>query len=182
MKAQIDDRLLNPRPSAMSRDAFVAAYGRVYEHSPWVAEQLHDAGLTVAHETVSGLASAMAAIVAATDDAAKHTLIRAHPDLAGKAAVAGNLTAESRSEQAGAGLDQCSAEEFAEFQRLNGAYQKKFGFPFIIAVSGLDRHAILDAFRVRLQNDQRQEFAEALRQIDRIAAIRIAAKAGPAAQ
>ncbi len=80
-------------------------------------------------------------------------MIRAHPDLAGKAAIAGDLTDDSTREQAGAGLDQCSPEELARFERLNEAYKAKFGFPFVMAVKGSDRYAILDAFETRLEND-----------------------------
>ena len=85
------------------------------------------------------LAHAMASAVAKAGEVEKLTLLRAHPDLAGKAAVAGDLTADSASEQSGAGLDRCSPEEFSRFQAYNDAYWEKFGFPFIIAVKGLDR-------------------------------------------
>jgi len=125
-------------------------------------------------DTLDGLATAMAAQVNTADEAAKMTLICAHPDLAGKAALRDELTAESRSEQAGAGLDQCSAEELAEFTRLNSAYKQKFGFPFIVAVKGLDRHDILAAFRARLNHERAQEFETALTQIHKIARLRLA--------
>ena len=96
------------------------------------------------------------------------------PDLAGKAALAGELTAESTSEQKGAGLDRLDAEEFAKFHRLNDAYKAKFDFPFILAVRGHDKHSILAAFETRLLNDAESERAEALRQIARIAGFRLA--------
>ncbi len=162
-----------PPISALGREAFVSRYGGIYEHSPWIAEAVWDIGLTGTHDTPSGLAAAMAAALDAADDDAKLTLIRAHPDLAGKAALRGELTEESTSEQAGAGLDQCSAEEFARFQTLNTAYTEKFSFPFIIAVKGLDRHMILDAFEQRIANDPETEFATALEQINKIARLRL---------
>jgi OHCU decarboxylase len=135
-----------------------------------VAEQCFERFAPMSAETVAKQMS-QTMHVAPTKD--KLELIRAHPDLAGKAAMAGKLTDESTSEQKGAGLDQCTEEEFAEFTKLNAAYIKAFGFPFIIAVKGHDRHSILQAFRDRLKNNPKQEFAEALRQIDRIAGFRI---------
>ena len=102
-------------------------------------------------------------------------LVRAHPDLAGKAALAGALTADSTAEQAGAGLDRCSPEELAEFHALNTAYKEKFGFPFIVAVKGLTRHDILEQFRRRLENDAATELATAFEQIHKIARLRLEA-------
>ena len=168
--------VLHPRPSTLSRAAFVETYGGIYEHSPWVAEAVHDAGLGGA-DAPEDLAARMAAVVDAAGDAAKLTLLRAHPELAGKLAIAGSLTAQSTAEQAGAGLDQCSAEEFAEFTRLNADYTARFGFPFIIAVAGLDRHDILNAFRQRAGHDPAVEFATALMQVHRIARLRLSAMA-----
>ena len=102
-------------------------------------------------------------------------LICAHPDLAGKAALAGELTDASTSEQAGAGLDTLSKEEFDRFHRLNEAYKSKFGFPFILAVKGHDKHSILASFENRLENEQDDERIEALRQISEIARFRLEA-------
>jgi OHCU decarboxylase len=159
----------------MTREAFVACFGGIYEHSPWIAEAVWgSAGPGTDCDTVAGLAEAMAAALDAAPRGVKLALIRAHPDLAGKAAVAGELTADSASEQAGAGLDRCSPEEFARFQELNAAYKAKFGFPFIIAVRGLGRAEILDAFERRLGNGAEAEFATALGEINRIAAMRLA--------
>lgn len=168
--------VLHPRPSTLSRAAFVEVYGGIYEHSPWVAEAVHDGGLGEA-DAPAALASRMAAAVDDASDAAKLTLLRAHPELAGKLAVAGALTVQSTTEQAGAGLDQCTAEEFAEFTRLNAAYTARFGFPFIIAVAGLDRQTILDAFRERAANDPATEFDTALKQVHKIARLRLDAMA-----
>ncbi len=162
-----------PLPTQMERDEFVARFGGVYEHSPWIAEAVFDGGLSDAENTPEGLGAAMQKVLAEADEPAHLALIRAHPDLAGKAAMAGELTAESTSEQSGAGLDQCTQQEFAEFQRLNDAYKAKFGFPFIIAVKGLNRFDILDAFRARLHNSQSAERETALAQINRIARLRL---------
>jgi len=172
-----DLRLSSP-PSQTDREAFVARFGGVYEHSPWVAEAVWDAGLGSEHDTVAGLAEAMAAAVAGASRERQLALIRAHPDLAGRAAIAGDLTGASRAEQAGAGLGRCTPEEYRRFQELNAAYRRRFGFPFIIAVAGLSRQDILPTFGARLGNTPEAEFAEALRQIDKIARLRLAAMAG----
>lgn len=102
-------------------------------------------------------------------------LIRAHPDLAGKAQLAGELTASSTAEQASAGLDQCSPEEYERFQALNSAYRDKFGFPFVLAVRGRSRAEILEVFAARLGNDYEVEFETALAEIHQIARLRLEA-------
>lgn len=150
----------------MSRDEFLEVYGAVYEDSPWVAEAVWPPS--------GDLAKAMRAAVDAAPREKKLALIRAHPELAGRTAIAGDMAEASKREQSGAGLDRCTPGEFAEFQRLNGAYNARFGFPFIIAVKGLDRHDILAAFRARLDNDPETEFQTALEQIHRIAGFRLA--------
>jgi urate oxidase len=160
-------------PSRLSRAAFVARFGGVWEHSPWIAEGAFDAGLTPVHDTADGLYAAMVAVMRAAEAPAKLALIRAHPDLAGKLAAAGRLTAESTGEQASAGLDRLTDAERAEFTRLNDAYKARFGFPFILAVKGRSKTEIRDAFLARLENDAAAEFAEALRQIERIALLRL---------
>lgn len=164
------------RPDTLPRDAFVARFGEVYEHSPWVAAAVWDASQVP--DDMASLADIMAETVEAAGDEAKLRLLRAHPDLAGRLAVGGGITAESRAEQASVGLDRCTPEEFATFRRLNDAYKARFGFPFIIAVRGLDRAAILEAFRRRLGNDRKTEFREALDQVHRIARLRLLALAG----
>ncbi len=161
------------RPSALARQDFLDRFAGVYEHSPWIAEQLYDAGLSPAHDTAEGLQAAMAAIVEAAGRAPQLALLRAHPDLAGKLAVAGALTAESTAEQAGAGLDHCTAEEFARFQELNETYKERFGFPFILAVKGRGRAEILAAFEARVAKDPETEFRTALDQVHQIALIRL---------
>jgi len=162
-----------PRPSAMTRAQFVDAFGHVYEHSSWIAETAFDRGLDDRHDEAEGLASLMAEIIDAADEEVKLALLRAHPDLAGKLAVRGALTAASSSEQASARLDQCSAAEFTAFTGLNNRYREKFGFPFILAVRDHDRAGILRLFAARVDNSPADEFAEALKQVNRIAALRI---------
>ena len=155
--------------SQMDQAAFVAALEGIFEHSPWVAEHAWVRRPFANREALLG--TVVGAMQAAPRNA-QLALIRAHPELAGKAAVRGELTAESTREQAGAGLAACSPEEFELIQALNGAYNAKFGFPFIIAVRGLGRADIIAAMERRLGHDPEAEFAEALRQIARIAALR----------
>lgn len=157
----------------MDRDTFVTRFASVFEHSPWIAEAAWEQGIGPAQDSAEGLHAALCAALAKADRSAKIQLVRAHPDLAGKLAIDGGLTAESRAEQAGAGLDRCSPAEFARFQELNAAYASRFGFPFVIAVRGLTRGQILDAFAARLDNDPAQELATALAQIERIALFRL---------
>jgi OHCU decarboxylase len=172
------EKRFDPPPRGMTREEFLSRFGGVYEHSPWIAEAVWRRGLTPAEDTPQGLAAALAAVVHGADDDSKLALIRAHPDLAGRAAVAGDLTAASRSEQAGAGLDRCSPEEFRRFHELNDAYKEKFGFPFILAVAGKTRQDILAAFEARLGNDRETEFRTALAEIDKIARLRLEVMAG----
>jgi len=158
--------------SARDRRGFVVALGGVFEDSPWVAEA---AWPRHPFATLDALYRAMVDAVRGAGEGAQLTLIRAHPELAGKAAVRGELTADSKAEQSGAGLNQCSPQEFARLQELNRAYNAKFGFPFIIAVKGLDRAAIIERFAERLERDPATEFEEALQQIARIAWLRLQA-------
>jgi OHCU decarboxylase len=162
------------KPTALTRTLFVERFGGIYEHSRWVAEAAHDAGLPSEADTARGLAEAMAKAVARSGEPAKRALILAHPDLAGRLALSKRLTADSTGEQAGAGLDRLSAEELTRFIALNEAYRGKFGFPFIMAVKGKSKDQIADAFELRLKNDAGAEFTTALREIDRIAALRLA--------
>lgn len=153
-------------------DAFVAALGGIFEHSPWVAEQV------VAHRpfaSIEALHAAMCAAVAAAGHERQMALIRAHPQLAGKAAIRGELTESSTNEQRGAGLDQCSPEQFAEITRLNADYDARFGFPFILAVKGHTRDSIIANMRARIGHDRDAEIAEALKHIERIAGFRLEA-------
>lgn len=146
----------------MNQQDFVEKYGSIYEHSPWVAEAAYGS---------DNLVEAMRAAVEAANRDQQLTLLRAHPDLGEKLDT---LTPSSVSEQQGAGLNQCSPEEFAEFQQLNEAYKAKFGFPFIVAVKGLNRLDILQRFRERIHNSPEAEFRTALDQVHRIAGFRLA--------
>jgi OHCU decarboxylase len=158
------------KPSQLTRTLFVERFGGIYEHSRWVAEAAYDRGVA---NTADGLAAAMAAAVAAGTDEQKRALILAHPDLAGRLALAKRLTADSTREQAGAGLDQLTDEERARFTALNDSYRAKFGMPFIMAVKGRSKDEILGAFARRLDNDASAETATALGEIDRIALLRL---------
>jgi 2-oxo-4-hydroxy-4-carboxy-5-ureidoimidazoline decarboxylase len=152
------------------RTTFVQRLGGIFEHSPWVAERAFDQR---PFASVGALHRAMVEAVAAADDEAKLALLRAHPDLAGKAALAGKLTEHSRREQAGAGLDQLTPEEYARFHTLNTRYREKFGFPFILAVKGHTKHSILRSFEARLPHSREEEIAAALEQVYRIAELRL---------
>lgn len=154
----------------MPHDAFAAALSGIFEHSPWVAEQ---AAGGRPYGSVDALYEAMRDIVAQAGDARRFALIHAHPELAGKAAVRGELTIESTREQSGAGLAQCTQEEFDKLQALNRAYREKFGFPFILAVRGYDRAGIIAHFEARLNNARDEEVRMSLEQIYRIAKLRI---------
>ncbi len=160
-------------PSRLDRAAFLARFGGIWEHSPWIAEGAFDTGLTAAEDSAEGLHAAMTAVMRAAEDAAKLALIRAHPDLAGRLAAAGRLTAESTGEQASAGLDRLTDAEREAFTALNAAYVARFGFPFILAVKGRSKDDIRTAFEQRIGHDPGTEFAEALAQIERIALLRL---------
>jgi OHCU decarboxylase len=160
-------------PSSLSRDAFVAAFADIYEHSPWVAEKAYDLGVDASLDDIDSLHQRMADILLSADKTAQLALINAHPDLAGKAAIRGELTASSTAEQAGAGINECTAEEFQRFTELNDAYKAKFHFPFIMAVKGSNRHQILAAFEERIHNSAAAEFARALAEINKIALFRL---------
>ena len=156
--------------NALDQSAFVATLAGIFEHSPWVAE-----GVLPLHpfDSIDSLHAAMCAVVARSDATQQLDLIRAHPQLAGKAAIAGELTLASSQEQSGAGLLHCSPAEYARLTELNAAYQQRFGFPFILAVRGHDRSSIIANLAQRLQHEPAAEHAEALRQIGRIAAFRL---------
>jgi len=158
------------KPSDLSHAAFIARFGPVYEASPWVAEGVWPAVEAGGLDDPAALAEAMRAEVDAAPREMQLSLIRAHPELASRTRMA----QASVTEQAGAGLDQCSPAEFEAFQRLNDAYNARFGFPFVVAVKGLTRAEILATFEARLANDPQAEFATALAQIHRIAGFRLA--------
>jgi OHCU decarboxylase len=180
---------------------FVSRYGGIYEHSPWVAEQAYEEACAISDP--DRLAEIFARHVDAADHDKKLALIRAHPDLAGRAAVGahakGNrlelepdvglrtatagdhsltdLTPASKQEQQSAGIDQCTPEEYKQFHKLNRRYKDKFGFPFIMAVRGSNREEILRAFAARLDNDSETELATAITEVHKIARLRLQANA-----
>lgn len=166
------------RPSEMDRATFVKEFGGIFEHSPWIAERAHALELGPTHDTATGVHSALARIFRSASEAERHGVLTAHPDLAGKLAAARRLTPESTAEQASAGLDALTDAERAEFTALNAAYTEKFGFPFIIAVRDNTKATILAAFRRRIEQDRDTEFAEACRQVERIAELRLKEKLG----
>ena len=147
--------------------------GGIYEHSPWVADILFSQGIKSQDNNIDFLAERMKKIVEASSKQMKLNLLKAHPELAGKLAISGNLTKDSTDEQASAGLDQCSKEEFSEFSKLNFEYTEKFGHPFIIAVRGLTRSEILASFNDRLDNDREKEFSTAMEEVHKIARLRL---------
>ena len=164
-----------PDVETMDEHAFVDTFGGVYEHSPWVARAVWRSADNRVLTDAERLAEAMRQVVEQAEETQQMTLIRAHPDLGGKLAVAGGLTAASAREQAGAGLDGCTPAQYERLQTLNDAYTQKFGFPFIVAVKGLTREDILAAMQARLDNDAATERRRALDEIHRIARFRLAA-------
>ena len=154
---------------------FTATLGGIFEHSPWIAEA---AAEVRPFADVAALHTAMTTVMRSAPHDRQLALIRAHPELAGKEAAAGTLTADSRGEQASAGLDQCTAAELAQLRALNAAYRERHGFPFVIAVRGLTRHQILAALAERIENTSEAEFDTCLQQIARIARLRLDALLG----
>lgn len=149
----------------MQKAEFLQKYGGIYEHSPWIAEAAYGA------EGIEAIHAQMKAAVDSAPHDKKLALIKAHPELGSRVKMA----EASVQEQAGAGLDRCTPEEFAAFQKLNADYNKKFGFPFIVAVKGMTRQDILNAFRARMNNDLDAEFKTAIEQIHKIAWFRLSA-------
>jgi OHCU decarboxylase len=159
----------------ISRADFVARFGGVFEHSPWIAERAYDAGAIAEPLAAQAVHAAMCDVFRKASHAERLGVLRAHPDLAGRLAMADALTADSKAEQAGAGLDRLTPEEHARFTELNTRYMRDFGFPFIIAVKGHDRHSILAAFEERINHPVEEEFEVACGQVERIAGFRLAA-------
>ncbi|MEP3048829.1 MAG: allantoinase PuuE [Roseibium sp.] len=161
------------RPSQMSKEAFVGAFGGIFEHSPWIAEQAFDLELGPAHDCAAGVHNALCRKFRTASDDERLGVLKAHPDLAGKLAKAGRLTAESTNEQASAGLDLLSDDEREAFTKLNNQYVAKHGFPFIIAVRDHNKASIMAAFQRRIGNNRATEFNEACKQVERIAQFRL---------
>jgi len=163
------------RPSQMTRERFVEAFGGIFEHSPWVADRAHRLELGTAHDSAVGLHNALCRAFRSADPDKRLAVLTAHPDLAGKLAAAKRLTAESTAEQASAGLDALTDEERKAFTELNARYVAKFGFPFIIAVKDNTKASILAAFQARIASNRETEFAAACTQVERIALHRLKA-------
>lgn len=158
--------------SRLNQADFTQALAAIFEHSPWIPER---AWAARPFASIDALHDAMMAVVRAASRDEQLGLIRAHPELAGKEAAAGQLTDASTHEQRGAGLDQCSAPELARLRAANADYRERFGFPFIIAVKGRNRYQIMDEIDARLRNDRETELATSLDQIGQIARFRLAA-------
>ena len=162
-------------PSKLEKAEFIAEFGGIFEHSPWIAERAFALELGPVHDSAIGMHSALCRMFRSATIEERMGVLRAHPDLAGKLAAAKRLTAESTAEQASAGLDALTDAERASFQKMNKAYVTKHGFPFIIAVKDHDKAGILRAFTRRLENETDTEFDEACRQVERIARLRLEA-------
>lgn len=154
----------------LSEDEFVARFGTLFEHSPWVA-------VGAWHErpfaSISELHGAFLGAVRDAPAERRVALIQAHPDLAGKAALAGDLTPESASEQSSAGLDRLSPEEYERFHQLNAAYREKFSLPFVICVRDHTKESIFTAAEARLDHMRSEEIEAALHEIFRITYLRL---------
>ncbi|MGB3146940.1 MAG: allantoinase PuuE [Paracoccaceae bacterium] len=161
------------RPSRMDKPTFIARFGGIFEHSPWIAERAWGLELGPAHDRAVGLHNALTRVFRSASRAERLGVLTAHPDLAGKLAAAKRLTPESTHEQSSAGLDALTDAERIEFTDLNNAYVSRHGFPFIIAVRDNTKATILDAFRRRLEQSNETEFSEACRQVERIAEFRL---------
>jgi OHCU decarboxylase len=154
----------------LSLDDFIATFADIAEHSPWVAAR---AAEQRPFANRAAMIDAFQQAVRGADEAEQLALLRAHPDLAGRAARAGQLTSDSAREQKGVGLDTLSDDEFARFHTLNEAYKSRFGIPFIFAVKGATKHDILAAFEARLGATQQEEVMTALTQVLRIIRFRL---------
>ena len=164
------------RPCEMDKETFVAEFGGVFEHCPWIAEEAYELEFGPAHDIAGVVHNALARVFRSASEVRRLGVLVAHPDLAGKLAAAKRLTAESTAEQASVGLDALTDDERIAFTQLNDAYTAKFDFPFIIAVRDNTKASIIAAFRTRVENDRNTEFALACRQVERIAEIRLQEK------
>jgi OHCU decarboxylase len=166
------------RPSEMDREAFVAAFGGIYEHSPWIAEGAFALELGPTHDTARGVHSALTRVFRSASEAERLGVSEGPPRSCGQACGGEAADGGEHAEQASAGLDALTDEERAAFTELNESYTAKFGFPFIIAVRDHDKAGILAAFRRRIEHPREAEFAEACRQVERIAELRLMEKLG----
>ncbi len=154
----------------LDRDQFVESLGGIFEHSPWVADLVYE---NRPFESKTQLHQIMLETVQRSPEFQRMALICNHPELAGKEAAEGTLTNDSRQEQSRAGLDQCSREELSQLQSLNRAYRDKFDFPFVIAVTGLNKAQIIEAVEKRLENSMAVEFDTSIAEIGKIGMIRL---------
>lgn len=164
------EKITLKRANSLSREEFVATFGSLYEHSPWVAEGAYS------RRPFDGISELHEGFVRAVHDAPRERqldLIRSHPDLAGKAAMAGELTTESTAEQSSAGLDRLSPQEYETFTRINREYRDKFGIPMVVAVREHTRESIIAQAKARLSHSRDEEIETALGEIDKIAWIRL---------
>lgn len=164
------EKLPMDKVNSMGREEFVAGFGAVFEKSPWVTEGAWERR---PFEDIDGMHAAFVRTVHAAPENLRVALIRAHPDLAGKAALAGELTEESANEQASAGLDRLSPEEYERFHRLNAAYREKFGLPYVVCVRDHTKETIFAGAERRLSNTREEEIAAALYEISRISRLRL---------
>lgn len=171
-------QILIEHVNAMDRDAFMSAFGGVFEHSPWVAER---AWMARPFADMGAVHDAMKAVVQGLSRSEQVALLRVHPDLAGKEAEAGTMTNDSVSEQASAGLDALTRDEMLRIRELNARYRARHGFPFIIAVRRHTKASIFSEFSRRLDNDSETELQECLAQIFVITRLRLHALAGETA-
>ncbi len=161
------------RPATLNRSEFLDAFGGIFEHSPWIAEQAWHDELGPAHNSAIGLHHALCRVFRSASRDRRLSVLNAHPDLAGKLAAAKLLTEQSTGEQASAGLDRLTAQERATFMQLNQDYRDRHGFPFIIAVRDYTRAQIMREFGQRIANTSEDEFAMACAQVERIAWYRV---------
>ena len=150
----------------LKKSQFISTFGNIFEKTEWIAEKCYE---SKPYNNVNELVSKMIEIFENAEKEKHLKILNSHPDLA----VAKGLTEDSKNEQKGASLNQCTEEEFVEFKKLNELYKKKFGFPFIIAVKGKNKEEILKKFRQRITNDINLEFEEAKKQVKKIASFRL---------
>ena len=161
------------RPSRMGEALFTEVFGDVFEHTPDIARAAHRAGLGPDQDSAEGLHDAMVGAMRALADGRKRALLDAHPDLAGRLALAKGLSMESTGEQAGAGLDRLTAADLSALTESNARYRARFGFPFIMAVKGRSAGEVLAGIADRLRNDEGAEWLRALAEVERIALLRL---------
>jgi 2-oxo-4-hydroxy-4-carboxy-5-ureidoimidazoline decarboxylase len=164
------DKISLPSLNQFDRGQFVESLGGIFEHSPWVADMVYE---NQPFDSKDQLHQIMLETVQRSPEFQRMALICNHPELAGKEAAEGTLTSDSRQEQSRAGLDQCTADELAQLQSLNRAYREKFDFPFVIAVTGLDKTQIIAAVESRLKNSVNVEFDTSIAEIGKIGMIRL---------